>query len=72
MKFSVKIPKIGTISADSTEALGEAVWTACHCGLVQYGASQIGSRWPVKQDGKTVGALSYNGRFWPAQDGAVA
>lgn len=30
-----------------------------------FGASDIGSRWPVFHDGRRVGVLSYNGRWSP-------
>jgi hypothetical protein len=70
--FTVKIPKVGKVSADSIQALGDAAWTAVHTAPngygTGYGASEVGSGWPVTHDGKKVGTLRYNGRF----DAAVA
>ena len=67
--YTVKIPKVGTVKADTLEALGDAAWKQVHGGNARgefYGASQVGSKWPVNQDGARIGDLSYNGRFWPA------
>lgn len=62
--FSVKIPKVGIVTAATLEALGNAAWDAVHsAGNGGYGCSEVGSGWPVKQDGVLVGTLRYNGRF---------
>jgi hypothetical protein len=67
MQFSVKIPKVGTVSAQSLDALGNAAWDAVHTAPNGYGtgfgASEVGSGWPVKCDGVKIGTLRYNGRF---------
>jgi hypothetical protein len=71
-EFSVEIPKVGTIKAESLEELGDNAWDAVHSadnGLgVGYGVSDVGSNWPVKKNGVLIGTLRYNGRF----DAAVA
>jgi hypothetical protein len=36
-----------------------------------FGASEIGARFPVYRDGRKVGEVSYNGRWWPCA-GATA
>jgi hypothetical protein len=66
--FTVKIPKVGTVTADTIPALGEAAWTAVHGGNKRgefYGCSQVGSGWPVKQGNRLIGTMRYNGRFDP-------
>ena len=65
--FTVKIPKVGKVSSESVEALGEAAWSAVHNAPngygTGYGCSEVGSAWPVTCDGKKVGTMRYNGRF---------
>ncbi len=64
--YTVQIPKVGTVTAATLEALGEAAWTQVHGGNPQreyYGASDVGARWPVKDGSRTVGTLRYNGKF---------
>jgi len=65
--FTVKIPKVGTVSADTLPALGEAAWTAVHGGAdgsgQSYGVSQVGSGWPVTDGARKIGTMRYNGRF---------
>ena len=67
--LKVKIPKVGVISAATMESLSDAAWKAVHnapngCGT-GYGASEVGSNWPVSENGVIIGRMSYNGRFWP-------
>ena len=65
--YSVKIPKVGKVTAATIEALGEAAWTAVHTAPNKsgtgYGCSEVGSGWPVKNDAVVIGTLRYNGRF---------
>jgi hypothetical protein len=64
--YSVKIPKVGTVTSPTVEELGEAAWTAVHGGNKYgefYGCSQVGSGWPVKLNGALIGTMRYNGRF---------
>ena len=67
MQLTVKIPKVGTLTASSIEALGNAAWDAVHTAPNGYstgfGCSEVGSNWPVKCDGVKIGTLRYNGRF---------
>jgi len=64
----VKIPKVGVISAITLKTLGDAAWNAVHSanGGFGYGYSEVGSDWPVSDDGVIIGKMSYNGRFWPS------
>jgi hypothetical protein len=66
-KFSVEIPKVGTVKAESLEELGDNAWDAVHMAPNStgygYGASEIGSGWPVKRNGKPIGTMRYNGKF---------
>jgi hypothetical protein len=65
----VKIPKVGVISAATLETLGDAAWNAVHNAPngygTGYGCSEVGSGWPVSENGVIIGKMSYNGRFWP-------
>lgn len=67
--YTVRIPKVGTVSADTLATLGSVAWDAVHTanGGFGYGVSEVGSGWPVKHDGVLIGTLRYNGRF----DGAA-
>jgi hypothetical protein len=59
--MQVKIPKVGTVIADSVDDLIARVREAIDDN--GYGASDVGSRWAIKSHGATIGTLSYNGRF---------
>jgi hypothetical protein len=59
--MQVKIPKIGTVIADNVSDLISRVRAAIDEN--SFGASDVGARWVVKDAGKKVGMLSYNGRF---------
>lgn len=64
--FSVKIPRVGVVRAATVAALGDAAWDAVHGNNASgesFGCSVVGSGWPVKQDGRAIGTLRYNGRF---------
>lgn len=64
--FSVKIPRVGRVIAATIEALGDAAWDAVHGNNPKgrsFGCSEVGSGWPVEQDGKRIGSLRYNGKF---------
>ena len=61
MLYEVKIPVIGKIHAQSVAVLGIKVRAAIDEQMAA--ASDIGSRWTVKKDGKKVGTMSYNSRF---------
>jgi len=60
--MQVKIPKIGAVIADNMDDLTSRVREAIDEN--GYGVSDVGGRWPVKNDaGVKIGMLSYNGRF---------
>lgn len=60
--FSMKVPKIGLLSAESAKSLAYKFAEARDAG--GYGASDIGSRWPVLDaQGKHTASVSYNGRI---------
>jgi hypothetical protein len=67
--FSVDIPIVGTVTAESIQVLGEAAWHRVHNAPngygTGYGASEVGSGWPVKKNGELIGTLRYNGKFDP-------
>jgi hypothetical protein len=67
--FSVEIPIVGTVTAESLQVLGEAAWHRVHNAPngygTGYGASEVGSGWPVKKNGVRIGTMRYNGRFDP-------
>lgn len=60
-RYEVKIPMIGKITALSIAVLGIRVRTAIDEQMAA--ASDVGSLWTVKKDGKKVGTMSYNSRF---------
>lgn len=66
-EFTVAIPIVGTVSAPTLDDLSDAAWTAVHNAPngsgTGYGASEIGSRWPVARNGVAIGTMRYNGRF---------
>lgn len=64
--FTVKIPKVGIVTADTIEALGEAAWRQVHGGNREreyYGCSDVGTDWPVREGNRLIGTLRYNGKF---------
>jgi hypothetical protein len=68
--FTVEIPIVGTVTADSVHELGDAAWHRVHNAPngrgTGYGASEVGSSWPVKKNGVLIGTMRYNGKFDPA------
>jgi hypothetical protein len=68
--YTVHIPIVGDISAPSTDELGGLAWLTTHgdnpTGM-SYGASEVGSIWPVFRGARRIGSLSYNGRFFPQE-----
>ena len=54
--YTVRIPKVGTVSADTLATLGSVAWDAVHTanGGFGYGVSEVGSGWPVKHDGVLI------------------
>jgi len=60
--MQVKIPKVGTLTANTFEGLAAKMRDAVDSN--GYGASDVGSVWTVKTDGgENIGTLSYNGRY---------
>ena len=55
--YTVRIPKVGTVSADTLATLGNVAWVAVHTanGGFGYGVSEVGSGWSVKHDGVLIG-----------------
>jgi hypothetical protein len=64
--FTMKVPMIGALTAASVEDLADKFAEARDEG--GYGASDIGSRWPVRDGhGKHTATVCYNGRIiWEA------
>lgn len=63
--YTVKVPKIGIVSAETPEYLSELVRE--RIDEEGYGAREVGGHWLVTHNGKRWGSLSYNGRLWPNQ-----
>ena len=64
--YSVKIPKVGIVEAATLADLGNAAWDRVHGQNPDhycYGCSEVGSGWTIKQDGKKIGTMRYNGIF---------